>query len=78
MCDSLHPIATAAKAWVGWSSVQEAEQRLAAQQELLERSGHFGQVLGLVASAAVALRAGRLWEVHQVCVRVCMDVAVSK
>jgi hypothetical protein len=62
----LQRLSDVAGRWVGWSDQQDRDQRLAAQQELLDRAGHFGQLLGLVAMGAMALRAGRLWEVHQV------------
>jgi hypothetical protein len=51
---------------MGWSDQQDRDQRLAAQQELHDRAGHFGQMLGLVAMGWVALKNGRLWDVHKV------------
>ena len=45
---------------------QDAAQRLAAQQQLLDSAGHFGQLLCLAVMGLVALRAGRLAQVHQV------------
>lgn len=62
----LQKLSDVAGRWLGVSDQQDRDQRLAAQQELLDRAAHFGQLLGLVAMGAVALRAGRLWEVHQV------------
>lgn len=53
----------------GWSTAQEALQKLAQQQELLDRAAHFGQLVGLMCMVAVALYAGRLWEVHLVSFR---------
>jgi hypothetical protein len=47
-------------------AAQEALQKLAQQQELLDRAAHFGQLVGLMCMVAVALSAGRLWEVHLV------------
>lgn len=64
--ENLQHISHFARRWVGWTGQQESQQRLAAQQELLDRASHFGQLLGLGVMGVVALRAGRLWEVHQV------------
>jgi hypothetical protein len=52
---------------LGWSADRDRQAALAAQQQLLDRAAHTGQLVGLVVLAATALRAGRLWEVHVVC-----------
>ena len=64
--DSLRHIADFSQRWVRKSSEQDAAQRLAAQQQLLDSAGHFGQLLCLCVMGLVALRAGRLSQVHQV------------
>lgn len=64
--ESLKHISDVGRRWMGWTDSQNKDQQLAAQQELLDRAGHFGQLLGLVVMGLVALRAGRLWDVHQV------------
>lgn len=65
--NDLQGLTAMGRRWMGWNEQQDAHQALAAQQELLDRAGHLGQLVGLVTMGLVALRAGRLWEVHQVC-----------
>jgi hypothetical protein len=64
--DSLRHIADFSQRWVRKSAEQDAAQRLAAQQQLLDSAGHFGQLVCLCVMGLVALRAGRLSQVHQV------------
>lgn len=64
--NDLQGLTAMGRRWMGWNEQQDADQALAAQQELLDRAGHLGQLVGLVTMGLVALRAGRLWEVHQV------------
>lgn len=51
---------------VGMRTADKAQEQLADQQALFERAGHLGQLVGLAVMTMVALRAGRVWEVHQV------------
>jgi hypothetical protein len=64
--NDLQGLTAMGRRWMGYNEQQDAHQALAAQQELLDRAGHLGQLVGLVTMGLVALRAGRLWEVHQV------------
>ncbi|WIA41266.1 hypothetical protein OEZ86_004871 [Tetradesmus obliquus] len=52
---------------LGWAGKQERQQRLASQQALGERCGQLGLGMLLVGLAVAAVRVGRLWEVHEVC-----------
>jgi hypothetical protein len=47
-------------------AAHKAEQQRAAQQALCERAARTGVLLLLTATGIVALRLGRLWEVHAV------------
>ncbi|KAF6262102.1 hypothetical protein COO60DRAFT_1699512 [Scenedesmus sp. NREL 46B-D3] len=53
---------------LGWAGQQERRSRLAGQQALGERCGQLGMGLLLAGLGVAAVRVGRLWEVHQVCV----------